>query len=162
MYSTCSQLQFVTTWANFCLMGWRHCPTTFYSFNICLLLLTLTLQNNCLQYYIGFSLNTKSGQIHYKYSDPIHQAQIHWIKWNWAVSTVVFIQGNCCCLSQVKLMFQTTYGEVVSLSSPGEEDRRRFFMDLLLVQAARAPPHRRHKGTMNSYKHTHRISYTRV
>uniref|UniRef100_A0A673ZI25 ATPase family AAA domain-containing protein 2 n=1 Tax=Salmo trutta TaxID=8032 RepID=A0A673ZI25_SALTR len=47
---------------------------------------------------------------------------------------------------EVKLMFQTTYGEVVSLSSPGEEDRRRFFMDLLLVQAARAPPHRRHKA----------------
>ncbi|CDQ72937.1 unnamed protein product [Oncorhynchus mykiss] len=45
-------------------------------------------------------------------------------------------------------MFQTTYGEVVSLSSPGEEDRRRFFMDLLLVQAARAPSHRRHKALL--------------
>uniref|UniRef100_A0A673ZGD5 ATPase family AAA domain-containing protein 2 n=1 Tax=Salmo trutta TaxID=8032 RepID=A0A673ZGD5_SALTR len=52
------------------------------------------------------------------------------------------------CYTQLpqELMFQTTYGEVVSLSSPGEEDRRRFFMDLLLVQAARAPPHRRHKA----------------
>uniref|UniRef100_A0A8C7GCP3 ATPase family AAA domain-containing protein 2 n=1 Tax=Oncorhynchus kisutch TaxID=8019 RepID=A0A8C7GCP3_ONCKI len=49
---------------------------------------------------------------------------------------------------EVKLMFQTTYGEVVSLSSPGEEDRRRFFMDLLLVQAARAPSHRRHKALL--------------
>ncbi|CAB1343220.1 unnamed protein product, partial [Coregonus sp. 'balchen'] len=46
----------------------------------------------------------------------------------------------------VKLMFQRMYGEVVSLSSPGEEARRRFFTDLLLVQAARAPPHRRHKA----------------
>ncbi|XP_041716199.2 ATPase family AAA domain-containing protein 2B isoform X1 [Coregonus clupeaformis] len=45
---------------------------------------------------------------------------------------------------EVKLMFQRTYGEVVSLSPPGEEDRRRFFTDLLLVQAARAPLHRRH------------------
>uniref|UniRef100_A0A8C7R3C1 ATPase family AAA domain-containing protein 2 n=1 Tax=Oncorhynchus mykiss TaxID=8022 RepID=A0A8C7R3C1_ONCMY len=49
---------------------------------------------------------------------------------------------------EVKLMFQTTYGEVVSLSSPGEEDRRRFFMDLLLVQAARVPSHRRHKALL--------------
>ncbi|XP_041720951.2 ATPase family AAA domain-containing protein 2B-like isoform X1 [Coregonus clupeaformis] len=47
---------------------------------------------------------------------------------------------------EVKLMFQRMYGEVVSLSSPGEEARRRFFTDLLLVQAARAPPHRRHKA----------------
>ncbi|XP_071269069.1 ATPase family AAA domain-containing protein 2B isoform X1 [Salvelinus alpinus] len=45
---------------------------------------------------------------------------------------------------EVKLMFQRTYGEVVSLSPPGEEDRRRFFTDLLLVQAARASLPRRH------------------
>uniref|UniRef100_H3CZF2 ATPase family AAA domain-containing protein 2 n=1 Tax=Tetraodon nigroviridis TaxID=99883 RepID=H3CZF2_TETNG len=40
----------------------------------------------------------------------------------------------------VRSMFQRTYGEVVSLCPPGEEDRRSFFSDLLLVQAARAPP----------------------
>ncbi|XP_052379899.1 ATPase family AAA domain-containing protein 2B isoform X1 [Oncorhynchus keta] len=45
---------------------------------------------------------------------------------------------------EVQLMFQRTYGEVVSLSPPGEEDRRRFFTDLLLVQAARASLPRRH------------------
>uniref|UniRef100_A0A8C8HAL4 ATPase family AAA domain-containing protein 2 n=1 Tax=Oncorhynchus tshawytscha TaxID=74940 RepID=A0A8C8HAL4_ONCTS len=45
---------------------------------------------------------------------------------------------------EVKLMFQRTYGEVVSLSPPGEEDRRRFFTDLLLVQAAKASLPRRH------------------
>uniref|UniRef100_A0A671QVV0 ATPase family AAA domain-containing protein 2 n=1 Tax=Sinocyclocheilus anshuiensis TaxID=1608454 RepID=A0A671QVV0_9TELE len=36
-----------------------------------------------------------------------------------------------------------SYGEVVCLSMPGEEARRKFFSDLILVQAAKAPPHRR-------------------
>ncbi|KAK7907174.1 hypothetical protein WMY93_015786 [Mugilogobius chulae] len=44
---------------------------------------------------------------------------------------------------EVRCMFQRTYGEVVTLSPPGEEDRRKFFSDLLLVQAARAPPRQR-------------------
>lgn len=44
-------------------------------------------------------------------------------------------------------MFQRTYGEVVTLCPPGEEDRRSFFSDLLLVQAARAPPRLRNTGT---------------
>ncbi|GLD59639.1 ATPase family AAA domain-containing protein 2-like protein, partial [Lates japonicus] len=41
---------------------------------------------------------------------------------------------------EVRSIFQRTYGEVVTLCPPGEEDRRNFFSDLLLVQAARAPP----------------------
>ncbi|KAM3861426.1 ATPase family AAA domain-containing protein 2B [Diretmus argenteus] len=41
---------------------------------------------------------------------------------------------------EVRSMFQRTYGEVMTLCPPGEEDRRSFFFDLLLVQAARAPP----------------------
>lgn len=41
---------------------------------------------------------------------------------------------------EVRSMFQRTYGEVVTLCPPGEDDRRNFFSDLLLVQAARAPP----------------------
>nr|XP_046228810.1 ATPase family AAA domain-containing protein 2B isoform X2 [Scatophagus argus] len=41
---------------------------------------------------------------------------------------------------EVRNMFQRTYGEVVMLCPPGEEDRRSFFSDLLLVQAARPPP----------------------
>ncbi|XP_068198096.1 ATPase family AAA domain-containing protein 2B [Antennarius striatus] len=41
---------------------------------------------------------------------------------------------------EMRAMFQRTYGEVVTLCPPGEEDRRNFFADLLLVQAARAPP----------------------
>uniref|UniRef100_A0A8C1TUR3 ATPase family AAA domain-containing protein 2 n=1 Tax=Cyprinus carpio TaxID=7962 RepID=A0A8C1TUR3_CYPCA len=36
-----------------------------------------------------------------------------------------------------------SYGEVVCLSMPGEEARRKFFSDLILVQAAKAPPRRR-------------------
>ncbi|XP_045916512.1 ATPase family AAA domain-containing protein 2B isoform X1 [Micropterus dolomieu] len=41
---------------------------------------------------------------------------------------------------EVRSIFQRTYGEVVTLCPPGEEDRRNFFSDLMLVQAARAPP----------------------
>uniref|UniRef100_A0A3B4WFP8 ATPase family AAA domain containing 2B n=1 Tax=Seriola lalandi dorsalis TaxID=1841481 RepID=A0A3B4WFP8_SERLL len=41
---------------------------------------------------------------------------------------------------EVRSIFQRTYGEVVTLCPPGEEDRRSFFSELLLVQAARAPP----------------------
>ncbi|KAM4633283.1 ATPase family AAA domain-containing protein 2B [Polymixia lowei] len=44
---------------------------------------------------------------------------------------------------EVRSMFQRTYGEVVTLSPPGEEDRRSFFSDLLLLQATRAPPRTR-------------------
>ncbi|XP_076016241.1 ATPase family AAA domain-containing protein 2B isoform X2 [Genypterus blacodes] len=41
---------------------------------------------------------------------------------------------------EVRCMFQRSYGEVVTLCPPGRDDRRSFFSDLLLVQAARAPP----------------------
>ncbi|XP_051909152.1 ATPase family AAA domain-containing protein 2B isoform X3 [Hippocampus zosterae] len=41
---------------------------------------------------------------------------------------------------EIRSMFQKAYGEVVTLHPPGEGDRRSFFSDLLLVQAARAPP----------------------
>lgn len=54
-------------------------------------------------------------------------------------------------LMQVRNMFQRTYGEVVTLCPPGEEDRRSFFSDLLLVQVARAPPRLRNTGTTYTY-----------
>lgn len=47
---------------------------------------------------------------------------------------------------EVRSMFQQSYGEVVTLSPPAEEDRRRFFSDLLLIQAARAPPRLRSRA----------------
>ncbi|XP_040016757.2 ATPase family AAA domain-containing protein 2B isoform X1 [Gasterosteus aculeatus] len=47
---------------------------------------------------------------------------------------------------ELRSMFQRSYGEVVTLSAPGEEDRKSFFSDLLLVQAARAPPRLRSTG----------------
>ncbi|KAK2856469.1 hypothetical protein Q5P01_005204 [Channa striata] len=47
---------------------------------------------------------------------------------------------------EVRSIFQRTYGEVVTLCPPGEEDRKSFFYDLLLVQAARPPPYHRNKG----------------
>uniref|UniRef100_A0A8B9KTH0 ATPase family AAA domain-containing protein 2 n=1 Tax=Astyanax mexicanus TaxID=7994 RepID=A0A8B9KTH0_ASTMX len=46
---------------------------------------------------------------------------------------------------EVKCIFSRSYGEVVCLQTPGEEDRRKFFTDLILVQAARPPPRRRKK-----------------
>ncbi|KAM8826436.1 ATPase family AAA domain-containing protein 2B isoform 1-T1 [Synchiropus picturatus] len=47
---------------------------------------------------------------------------------------------------EVRSMFQRTYGEVVTLCPPGEEERRNFFTDLILVQAAKAPL--RHRTTV--------------
>ncbi|XP_077442604.1 ATPase family AAA domain-containing protein 2B isoform X2 [Stigmatopora argus] len=41
---------------------------------------------------------------------------------------------------ELKNMFQKSYGEVVTLKPPSEAERRSFFSDLLLVQAARPPP----------------------
>ncbi|KAK3516621.1 hypothetical protein QTP70_022045, partial [Hemibagrus guttatus] len=46
---------------------------------------------------------------------------------------------------EVKCIFNRSYGEVVCLTSPGEEDRRKFFSDLILVQAARPPLRPRRK-----------------
>lgn len=53
----------------------------------------------------------------------------------------------------MRSIFQRTYGEVVTLCPPGEEDRRNFFSDLLLVQAARPPPRLRNTGTCHVYLH---------
>ncbi|KAM8832670.1 ATPase family AAA domain-containing protein 2B isoform 1-T1 [Spinachia spinachia] len=47
---------------------------------------------------------------------------------------------------ELRSLFQRSYGEVVTLSAPAEEDRKSFFSDLLLVQAARAPPRLRSTG----------------
>uniref|UniRef100_A0A672QU65 ATPase family AAA domain-containing protein 2 n=1 Tax=Sinocyclocheilus grahami TaxID=75366 RepID=A0A672QU65_SINGR len=44
---------------------------------------------------------------------------------------------------ELTCIFSRSYGEVVCLSMPGEEARRKFFSDLILVQAAKAPPRRR-------------------
>ncbi|CAM9709894.1 unnamed protein product [Lampetra planeri] len=42
--------------------------------------------------------------------------------------------------AEVQQLFRPRYGEVVILQRPGEKERRTFFQDLLLNQAARAPP----------------------
>ncbi|XP_066532155.1 ATPase family AAA domain-containing protein 2B [Hoplias malabaricus] len=46
---------------------------------------------------------------------------------------------------EIKCIFSCSYGEVVCLTTPGEEDRTKFFSELLLVQAARPPPRQRKK-----------------
>lgn len=48
-------------------------------------------------------------------------------------------------------MFQKVYGEVVVLCPLGEEERRNFFSDLLLVQAARPPPRLRSTGACSAF-----------
>ncbi|XP_053531883.1 ATPase family AAA domain-containing protein 2B isoform X3 [Ictalurus punctatus] len=47
---------------------------------------------------------------------------------------------------EVKCIFSRSYGEVVCLTSPREEDRKKFFSDLILVQAARPPLQPRKKA----------------
>ncbi|XP_063079492.1 ATPase family AAA domain-containing protein 2B [Engraulis encrasicolus] len=47
---------------------------------------------------------------------------------------------------EVKAIFSRARGEVVCVSPPGEEERRKFFSELILEQAARAPPRTRHRG----------------
>nr|XP_055041657.1 ATPase family AAA domain-containing protein 2B [Misgurnus anguillicaudatus] len=44
---------------------------------------------------------------------------------------------------ELKCIFRYSYGEVVCLTTPADEARRRFFSDLILVQAAKAPPRRK-------------------
>ncbi|XP_031438044.1 ATPase family AAA domain-containing protein 2B isoform X2 [Clupea harengus] len=44
---------------------------------------------------------------------------------------------------EVKSIFSRARGEVVCLCPPGDEERRKFFSDLILVQATRAPRRRR-------------------
>uniref|UniRef100_A0A7N6AC47 ATPase family AAA domain-containing protein 2 n=1 Tax=Anabas testudineus TaxID=64144 RepID=A0A7N6AC47_ANATE len=51
---------------------------------------------------------------------------------------------------EVRSIFQRSYGEVLMLCPPGEEDRRSFFSNLLLVQAARPPPRLRNKATLGA------------
>lgn len=59
----------------------------------------------------------------------------------------VFASFTFFFFTQVRNIFQRTYGEVVTLCPPGEEDRRKFFSDLLLVQVPKAPPRLRNAGT---------------
>ncbi|XP_028294989.1 ATPase family AAA domain-containing protein 2B isoform X2 [Gouania willdenowi] len=47
---------------------------------------------------------------------------------------------------EVRCMFQCIYGEVITVSAPGEEDMRSFFSELLLVQAVKPPPRLRNPG----------------
>lgn len=57
------------------------------------------------------------------------------------------------CVWQVKAIFSRARGEVVCVSPPGDEERRKFFSELILEQAARAPPLRRHRGTLGPRGH---------
>uniref|UniRef100_A0AAR2J466 ATPase family AAA domain-containing protein 2 n=1 Tax=Pygocentrus nattereri TaxID=42514 RepID=A0AAR2J466_PYGNA len=53
---------------------------------------------------------------------------------------------------EVKCIFSRSYGEVVCLRTPGEEDRTKFFSDLILVQAARPPPRQRKKAAKQALR----------
>ncbi|XP_069742501.1 ATPase family AAA domain-containing protein 2B isoform X3 [Narcine bancroftii] len=44
---------------------------------------------------------------------------------------------------EVKCIFEINYGEVIDLQRPTEEERTKFFEDLILNQAAKPPPRRR-------------------
>lgn len=78
------------------------------------------------------------------------KAECHSLSWTmlWVMQLLlVNVFTSFAFLTQVRNIFQRTYGEVVTLCPPGEEDRRNFFSDLLLVQVAKAPPRLRNAGT---------------
>ena len=47
---------------------------------------------------------------------------------------------------QLQVIFGTYYGEVITMRQPNEEERREFFEDLILVQAAKAPVKKKRAG----------------
>ena len=50
--------------------------------------------------------------------------------------------GSKCCVGlppQVQALFRVEHGEVHSIRTPTQQERRRFFEDLILFQAAKAP-----------------------
>ncbi|KAG8522491.1 ATPase family AAA domain-containing protein 2B, partial [Galemys pyrenaicus] len=47
---------------------------------------------------------------------------------------------------EVKCIFRIQYEEVLYIQRPIEEDRRKFFQELILHQASMAPPRRKHSG----------------
>ena len=47
---------------------------------------------------------------------------------------------------QLQVLFGSFYGEVVTMRHPNEQERREFFEDLILVQAAKAPVKKKRAG----------------
>ena len=70
--------------------------------------------------------------------------------WEGAVCVIICV---LLCVSQVKSIFSRARGEVVCLCPPGDEERRKFFSDLILVQATRAPRRRRNTGALGPRGH---------
>lgn len=53
---------------------------------------------------------------------------------------------------EVKCIFRIQYEEVLYVQRPIEEDRRKFFQELILHQASMAPPRRKHTGKSKLFK----------
>lgn len=54
-----------------------------------------------------------------------------------------FVGGKCsdlCFCPQIRSLFREEYGEVYTISVPTRQERTDFFQDLILHQAAEAPP----------------------
>lgn len=50
------------------------------------------------------------------------------------------------CLSQVQELFQAVYGEVFHIQPPSSLERRKFFEDLIINQASKAPASKKKAG----------------
>lgn len=51
-------------------------------------------------------------------------------------------------LLQVQDLFRIEYGEVFNIPLPSKEERLKFFEDLILIQAAKAPPSKKETGML--------------
>ena len=49
---------------------------------------------------------------------------------------------------QLQVLFGSFYGEVITMRQPNEQERREFFEDLILVQAAKAPVKKKRAGKL--------------
>lgn len=55
-------------------------------------------------------------------------------------SDAVFVLLCLCFYPQIRSLFRGEYGEVYTISVPTRQERTDFFQDLILHQAAEAPP----------------------
>lgn len=53
------------------------------------------------------------------------------------------VLNSFCFRPQIQYLFREEYGEVYTVSVPTRQERIDFFQDLILKQAAEAPPSRR-------------------
>lgn len=69
---------------------------------------------------------------------------------------VTYTLSSLTFLPQVQELFQVEYGEVFCVHVPTSRERRNFFEDLILNQAAKAPPSKKKAGEQMTVVWDHR------